>query len=893
VHVPSPSEPNQPGELQAPDGAEVPEPVRDEEKVLDRVTTSLRARTTKGGRRDYDAELVALRDELAEARMEDAPPLLAQMERLQAVAARRQEVVEGVLDARSPYFAHMRLRENGKLRDVCLGRATYLDAEHGVRVVDWRNAPVSRIYYRYAEGDPYEELFGDKEVEGEVLVRRDVTITNGKLVRVGASMATFVRKSDGTWRTLSLRSTRLAGGQGSAVLPEENPHHTRGVLGEGHGEEGIGKRDRFLPEIAALLDPKQFETISRPAAGVVVIQGGAGSGKTTVGLHRIAYLAFQAPKRFTPDRVIVLVPNRALATYTSRVLPSLDVPDVQVAVLSEWQREARVRAFPNLPSRVSEETPLAAVKLKKHPTLLMELERRVDRIGDELDAQLRAVCAQAPREISAPILKAWDALSTSALYGRCMGVRRWLQGALPLPGVPAPPPEGALRVPIDQTVVRMGRRAKDVLTVWADLLTDKAALAALAGQVSPSGLAPLSSSDIEQALRWCIRRCESVLGVAHGVLEERDKQRAKVRERGAHGEGGERDTRETLGRHEEPEQQDLFGGGTFNDDEGSARAIDQEQLRRKSPRSDDGEHRAAYRDDDDAHDHEEDRFRAIDGRSEEDEEELANSLDVEDDALLLRLHQRMRGPLVGKGKSNTSYEHVFVDEVQDCSSIDLAVLVDCTNVVGGERSMTLAGDTAQRLTLDTGLGQFAPALEQLGLPHVEVEPLQIGYRSTRQVLELAREILGPIAPPTPPIAPRDGAPVETHRFSDQGAAAAFLASALRDLSMREPLASVVLVSRHAWQADVYHDVLMRAEIPHLRRVRDQDFSFRAGVDITDVKQVKGLEWDYVILLDVNAQSYGDQDEARHLLHIAATRAAHQLWLIASSDPSPLVSRWEG
>jgi DNA helicase-2/ATP-dependent DNA helicase PcrA len=324
-------------------------------------------------------------------------------------------------------------------------------------------------------------------------------------------------------------------------------------------------------------------------------------------------------------------------------------------------------------------------------------------------------------------------------------------------------------------------------------------------------------------------------------------------------------------------------------------AIDGEVITpKKKPRStaDEDETRPAYRDDDDDHDRDDARFEAVDGAPVDEEEALGPALDAEDDAIFLRLYQRIRGPLHGKGKSTLQYEHAFVDEVQDCAAIDLAVLVECVHVVGNERSMTLAGDVAQRLTLDTGLGDFAPALERLGLPHVEVEPLQIGYRSTRQVLELAREILGPLAPAVPPIATRDGAPVEHHVFGDQGSAAAFLAAALRDVASREPMASIALVTRHPWQADVYADVLSRAEVPNLRRIRDQDFPFKPGVDVTDVKQVKGLEWDYVVLVDVNASSWPAEDEARHLLHIAATRAAHQLWLVATGDPSPLPKGWE-
>jgi DNA helicase II / ATP-dependent DNA helicase PcrA len=99
------------------------------------------------------------------------------------------------------------------------------------------------------------------------------------------------------------------------------------------------------------------------------------------------------------------------------------------------------------------------------------------------------------------------------------------------------------------------------------------------------------------------------------------------------------------------------------------------------------------------------------------------------------------------------------------------------------------------------------------------------------------------------------------------------------------------LARHPEQADNYHQALGMADIPNLRRVKSYEFSFRPGVDITDVRQVKGLEYDYVILVDVNATTYSKDDESRHLLHIGATRAAHQLWVITTGEPSPLLPDW--
>src|SRR5262245_34404070 len=94
----------------------------EEEELLARVRQSLAAHAPArdgaraagaagGARRRLDEELIALRDEIGEARLEDVPALVAQMERLQEVGLTRAELQTLLIDPASPYFGHLRLRE--------------------------------------------------------------------------------------------------------------------------------------------------------------------------------------------------------------------------------------------------------------------------------------------------------------------------------------------------------------------------------------------------------------------------------------------------------------------------------------------------------------------------------------------------------------------------------------------------------------------------------------------------------------------------------------------------------------------------------------------------------------------------------------------------------------
>jgi DNA helicase II / ATP-dependent DNA helicase PcrA len=791
--------------------------VQEEEQCLARVLGRLSLRTSRRPEpvyneySDYDAQLLALRDELACARLEDVPPLVEQMERLQSLAARRRDVVESHVDAKSPYFGHMVLEEGGRRREVLIGRGTFLDTASGVRVVDWRDAPVSRLYYRHEEGDDYDEIFGEREIEGRVVVRRTVAVVDGRLRRVTCPQGRFICGPDGRWKRLSSESMRLTGGQGTAARAEQ--HHRLGRLGVGDGDL---TDDKHLREITALIDPRQFELITREDSGLVVIQGGAGSGKTTIGLHRLAYLAYLDPRRFRPDRMLVVVYNDALARYVSKVLPALELEGVPIRTYETWARRLRSTHLPSLPSGVSEETPAVVTRLKKHPAMLHAVDAHVRRIADRFEAELGRALGLAPGGASREVLQAtWVRTSAQPFAHRVHG----LAGAMRTHGASLPV---NARVALERLVRTGFEQARDVAGSWAEVLSDRRALDAVFERFAPG---EFTGVDFDRALAWCIARCAQ-------VLSELDEPTAPSPAKDSHRAARAADALDAHPADAEDEQAILQGIDGYDIDEPA-------------------------------------------------------TLDREDDSILLRLIQKLLGPLMRgtRGKEALIYEHVFVDEAQDLSPVELAVVLD---TLSKGRSVTLAGDVAQRLHMDNGFSDWRTVLAELGLSHTEVEPLRLSYRSTHQIIAFSTTVLGPLAEDREGHAVRSGAPVELFDFGHTGDAVAFLAEQLRELMQAEPRASVAVIARYPEQADLYYAGLKNGDVPRLRRVTEQDFPFTPGVDVTDVRQVKGLEFDYVILVEVTSSTYPVDDESRHLLYIASTRAAHQLWLLAPGAPSRLV-----
>jgi DNA helicase IV len=199
-------------------------------------------------------------------------------------------VADALEDLRSPGAGDF----FGRIDEWYIGRRHIEDDRHDPVVVDWR-APIAAPFYRATSADPLGVAF-----------RRRFTLDDGDLV---AYLDEHLDDPD---------EGEVAGGIPDPVLAE------------------IGaERSGTMREIVATIQGEQDVVIRAPIDQVLVVQGGPGTGKTAVALHRAAYLLFEHRRRLTRDGVLVVGPNQAFLDYIANVLPSLGERTVRQATVDE------------------------------------------------------------------------------------------------------------------------------------------------------------------------------------------------------------------------------------------------------------------------------------------------------------------------------------------------------------------------------------------------------------------------------------------------------------------------------------------------------------------------------------------------------------------------------
>lgn len=205
--------------------------------------------------------------------------------------------------ARQPYFARVVTQEGDKEVEFFLGTSSF--PKH--RIVDWRKAPISQLYYNYKQGDEFDESIQGVERFGVIKLRRGYKGFEDQLQAIEIPEG-IIRKQKGEWIF-----------EGSDAISSRSAGH------DGH-----------LPPILSLLTPEQFDLISHSPKKPVIIQGIAGSGKTTVALHRLAWLLHSDNSSAVPERCMVVVFNRALKSYIETTLPELGIKGVAIRTYHQW-----------------------------------------------------------------------------------------------------------------------------------------------------------------------------------------------------------------------------------------------------------------------------------------------------------------------------------------------------------------------------------------------------------------------------------------------------------------------------------------------------------------------------------------------------------------------------
>lgn len=214
-----------------------------------------------------------------------------------------ESIVKNQLDtykklADSPYFGRIDIQDSpdDKPESLYIGTASFVDNKENFLVYDWR-APISSIYYNGTLGKvAYKTPAGNQSTN--LKLKRQFQISHGKINNMFDTNETV----------------------GDEML--------QNVLGQQH--------DEVMQNIVSTIQKEQNDIIRDTYNDLLVVQGVAGSGKTSAILQRIAFLLYHSRSSLQADQIILFSPNRLFSHYISDVLPSLGERNMRQVTLQEF-----------------------------------------------------------------------------------------------------------------------------------------------------------------------------------------------------------------------------------------------------------------------------------------------------------------------------------------------------------------------------------------------------------------------------------------------------------------------------------------------------------------------------------------------------------------------------
>ena len=201
----------------------------------------------------------------------------------------------------SPYFARMDFKEDGegKVEKCYLGISNLINEEFDFLIYDWR-APISSMFYDYEVGDAYYKC-PEGTIKGEISMKRQYKISDGK---INYMFDSSIKIDDEILQDILSKSS-----------------------------------DNKMKAIITTIQKEQNKAIRNEKYKNLIVQGPAGSGKTSVALHRIAYLLYKHRDSITSKNIVIFSPNNIFNDYISNVLPQLGEDNMLQTTFKEYMHK--------------------------------------------------------------------------------------------------------------------------------------------------------------------------------------------------------------------------------------------------------------------------------------------------------------------------------------------------------------------------------------------------------------------------------------------------------------------------------------------------------------------------------------------------------------------------
>ena len=630
-------------------------------------------------------------------------------------------------------------------------------------------APVARLWYTSDSGFPL-----------------STTTHPGRYIRVRVDLKRFLRIRN--QRLVSLNDIyrrALPGGAVQRSLGDGKQDALAAALSES-GSDGQ------LSVIIETIEPDQYEAIANTSDRVLIVQGAAGSGKSEIGVHRIAYLLspfneMQERERPTPDTTLFIGPSKSFLEYTADLLPILGVQGrVEQTTRGEWMQSQRsgnvrfqARVWNNLLaqgglSRFSEQ----AESFKGSLEMAALLERHVNTRFNSIKSQSRL------HLLSRSDVTFGDGTSLSEDE-----VGRALDAAHSAVSGSHPNPRRRSFINSITNLVRSKRPPSSRLSGWEDLQWRRATEQRITDWCDKAW----PHIDVRQEYSSLLSNSEAILRLARGKLSGEDA----------------------------------------------------EAIRTSAQRSLDG------------------------------------GFDDSDEGALTYLDQLLNGTIQPK------YRHIVIDEAQDISPIEFKLLsISSTN-----NWFTIMGDTSQRLTPYRGIKRWSEVGRVLGRDETTVQQARLSYRSNKHITRFNNRVLRLYERNLPSPIPyeRDGHRPEYHRHASVDG---MYESVIHDLTRLRALpglnnASIAILARDRTNLNRFQKFCEERGVSDIVLV-DQERYRAGGTVLARIPDVRGLEYDAVIVLGVN-ETFTSTTFNQRLLYVAISRAKHYLAIHWSGKQSPILS----